>query len=171
MGMDIHCFLEEYNEKTRLWKLSDTKDFWDQRSYWTFAWLGCNFRANFIQPINLPRGLPSDISNTLKEQKDYSIQDGHSHSYFTFEELLEYFGIPVYCKSEFSQKYLDFLKREHKEIWQDIDFYLACDKGTIKETWTMPVDEIVNSEFIDLVKKESKNKNPNHLRIVFWFDN
>jgi hypothetical protein len=35
----------------------------------------------------------------------------------------------------------------------------------------MPVSKIVNENFINLVKEESKNKNPNHLRIVFWFDN
>lgn len=185
MGMDIHCFLEEYDETTNKWFVPleyiysrnrdnktnmDIKDFWKDRKYWLFAWLGCNYRMNAIQPINGPRGLPSDVSNELKELKGYWINgDGHNYSYFTFDELLEYFEIPVYCEMEFTQEYLNYLKRENKEVWQDEKWYKQYE-GTIKTKWTMPISEVVNEEFINKVKEASKDKNPKHLRIVFWFD-
>ncbi len=179
--MDIHCFLEEYDISTKSWFVpteyiykvnsrEDIKDFWDDRSYWTFAWLGCNYRAKAIQPINNPRGLPIDISETLNSLKRYSIEDGHDHSYYTLDELLEYFEIPVYCEKEFSQEYLNYLKRENKEVWQDEEWYKQCG-GNIQTKWTTPTSEIINEIFINKIKTISKNKNPKHLRIVFWFDN
>ena len=185
MGCDIHCFLEEYDEQTKKWDLSKdciekdsyregnrAKDFWDDRSYWTFAWLGCNYRAKSIQYINAPRGLPEDVSETLKQLEGYWIleNDGHNYSHFYFDELLEYFEVPVYCKAEFSPEYLAYLKREGKEVWQDPDWYKNI-YGTVEKTWTMPVEEVVNNDFINKVKEKAKGRNPKHLRIVFWFDN
>lgn len=188
MGMDIHCFLEEYDESTKSWFVpkdyiyeveynfnnnlvrEDIEDFWDDRSYWTFAWLGCNYRSKSIQPINAPRGLPPDISETLNSLKRYSIEDGHNHSWFTFDELLEYFEVPVYCESKFSQEYLNYLKRENKEVWQDEEWYKQYG-GNIETKWTMPVLEVINEDFINIVKETTDNKNPKHMRIVFWFDN
>jgi hypothetical protein len=181
MGMDIHCFLEEFNPNTQLWDVpkkyiykgynrNDIRNFWDDRSYWTFAWLGCNYRAKAIQPINAPRGLPLDISNTLNTLQSYSIEDGHNHSYLTFKELLDYFTVPVYCEANFTQEYLNYLKRENKEVWQDEQWYLRCN-GNILTKWTMPAEETINNDFIRLVTTEAQQSNPNHLRIVFWFDN
>jgi hypothetical protein len=181
MGMDIHCFLEEYDTLKQCWDVpkqylytssfgENVHDIWDDRSYWTFAWLGCNYRSKAIQPITEPRGLPFDISDKLKQLQSYSIEDGHNCSWFTLDELLEYFEVPVYCEKEFSQEYLNYLKRENKEVWQDPIWYKQYG-GNIETKWTMPVSEVVNEDFINIIKESVKNKNPKHLRIVFWFDN
>ena len=37
-----------------------------------------------------PKGLPEDVSDVVKEESDRWNGDGHSHSYFTLRELVEY---------------------------------------------------------------------------------
>ncbi len=46
--------------------------------------------GNGFNPISEPRGLPEDVSLEVKRQFDHYGVDGHSHSYFTLKELLEY---------------------------------------------------------------------------------
>ena len=184
MGCDIHCFLEEYDDQTKkwffpkeyigTWGTGEPKaiDFWGERSYWTFAWLGCNYRARSIQPINEPRGLPNDISETLKKLEGYWFPDGdgHNYSHFYFDELLEYFEVPVYFKGKFKQEYLDYLKREGKDLSTDDEWYKGL-YGAVEKIFTKTVEDVVNNDFIDKVKEKAKDRNPKHLRIVFWFDN
>jgi len=43
-----------------------------------------------FNPISEPRGLPEDVSIEVKRQFDHYGIDGHSHSYITLKELLEY---------------------------------------------------------------------------------
>ena len=50
---------------------------------------GCDTGNGFI-PIAMPKGLPKDVSPEIKQESDRWNGDGHSHSYFTVQELIDY---------------------------------------------------------------------------------
>lgn len=110
MGCDIHCYAERKNKDGK-WEIVGNKekgeDGWVNidyepyvnRNYNLFAILanvrngtafaGCKTGEGF-NPISNPKGVPSDASEeyaSLSEQWD---SNGHSHSYFTLRELLDY---------------------------------------------------------------------------------
>jgi hypothetical protein len=62
-----------------------------RRSYDLFAVLaGMGHRyESVVTPIASPRGLPPDVSEGVSIAAAEYGRDGHSHSYLTFEELLE----------------------------------------------------------------------------------
>lgn len=54
-----------------------------------YGFAGCDTGNGFI-PIDMPRGLPEDVSPEIKAESDSWDVDGHSHSHFTIQELLDY---------------------------------------------------------------------------------
>lgn len=50
---------------------------------------GCKTGDGFV-PIAMPRGIPDDASAEVKEIAEQWDVDGHSHSFFTLRELLDY---------------------------------------------------------------------------------
>ncbi|MDG3006431.1 hypothetical protein [Paludisphaera mucosa] len=117
MGCDIHFYVE--NKVNGDWQSADRwepseasghevepassihykKRFYSDRNYSLFAILadvrngrgfaGCDTGNGFV-PIDDPRGLPDDVSDMVKAASDCWDGDGHSHSWFTVAELLEY---------------------------------------------------------------------------------
>ena len=102
MGCDIHLHVETkqydawlevrnpiheetYSQHTyRHWPGSD-------RYYTLFAVLAdVRNRDGSVTPIATPRGLPGDASRTVKDEADTWDGDGHSHSYLTLRELVDY---------------------------------------------------------------------------------
>ena len=60
------------------------------RNYDLFAILA-NVRNKYgFRPISMPKGLPEDISETVKLEAEEWAGDGHSHSYHTLQDLLDY---------------------------------------------------------------------------------
>lgn len=116
MGTDIHLYVETRNtdgtwSAARLpyrgWpggaKYHDGCEGWDNRNYDTFAILanvrnGRGFAGvvtgDGFNVISEPRGLPDDISDTLKPDEDGSRPDGapwlgdHSFSWLTYDEIV-----------------------------------------------------------------------------------
>lgn len=109
MGCDIHFYVEKKVKDK--WKSADTfekkdgdwydqrDEFYGDRNYNLFAILadvrnGHGFAGSKtgegFRPISQPRGLPDDISKETKRQSDSMGCDGHSHSWFTLRELLDY---------------------------------------------------------------------------------
>lgn len=112
MGCDIHCYVDKKDEKGN-WVTADTwrPDEYDEgsmyrcdpvysgRNYDLFAILadvrngsgfaGCKTGGGFT-PISPPKGIPDDASDEYANETDRYGSDGHSHSYFTVAELLEY---------------------------------------------------------------------------------
>lgn len=99
MGCDIHCYAEKRNKDGKWEIVGDNYQPYGNRNYNLFAILanvrngtafaGCKTGEGF-NPISNPKGVPSDASEeyaSLSEQWD---SDGHSHSYFTLRELLDY---------------------------------------------------------------------------------
>lgn len=115
MGCDIHFYVEKQNTKGK-WVSADTwvdeeddgrrykhvpyeKEFYNGRNYNLFAILanvrngrgfaGCKTGEGFV-PIAQPRGVPKDACEEYIDQVAAMGADGHSHSWFTLRELLDY---------------------------------------------------------------------------------
>ena len=67
----------------------DCDHFYDNRNYWLFYFLA-DVRSGPKQPIDDPRGVPEDASDSYKYIVNDWKGDGHSHSYFTLSELLSF---------------------------------------------------------------------------------
>ena len=117
MGCDIHFYTETKTDGR--WQPADQwepneyageegetdlrvpyeKAFYHDRNYNLFAILadvrngrgfaGCDTGDGFV-PIDDPRGLPEDVTDLVKADADRWGDDGHSHSWFTVAELLQY---------------------------------------------------------------------------------
>lgn len=119
MGCDIHMYVEHKQDgvwkSADIWKPDKYFDskyetvqkdiveyedrFYAGRNYDLFAILanvrngygfaGTDTGDGFI-PISEPRGLPDDVSELIKDESEDWGPDGHSHSWLTLKELLEY---------------------------------------------------------------------------------
>ncbi|WP_342561616.1 hypothetical protein NST84_18395 [Paenibacillus sp. FSL R7-0345] len=120
MGTDIHCFVEErmyrfdiyetdrtgkwisidkwtknslailYPERDEgpIWEVERKEMFFTERNYSLFAILANQRNAEDMPYISDPRGLPEDVSPEIPPQ--IRILEGHSTTWFTAQELLEY---------------------------------------------------------------------------------
>lgn len=96
--------LEEILENTEpnyRWVSADTwsnqhlgyfaKTMYNGRSYYLFSILAdVRNGSGEIEPIDYPRGIPDDASSGYKYVVDRWDGDGHSHSYFTLDELINF---------------------------------------------------------------------------------
>ena len=103
MGCDIHLHAEVRDEDG-VWKDETTYEtewigeyplqvntIYDGRHYAIFAILaGVRNYYHGITPISPPRGLPDDVSTIVLAESENWGMDGHSHSYFTLEELEDF---------------------------------------------------------------------------------
>ena len=109
MGCDIHFYTERRNTVTGQWEFVGeviregdwvtANSLYDGRNYNLFAILanvrnGRGFAGvktgEGFEPISFPRGVPPDASAEYKSLSDQMDGDGHSHSYLTLRELLDY---------------------------------------------------------------------------------
>lgn len=65
-----------------------------------------------FSPISMPSGLPKDVSLEVKRESDNWGVDGHSHSYLTLQDLIDYDWNQITIRSGVvnSKEYKDFLK-------------------------------------------------------------
>lgn len=146
MGCDIHMYVEKLQneeqqdfEDKKPWReiyrpvqriFSDNISAWDinyygyeNRNYTLFAILAGVRNYKDWEPIHEPKGIPDDCSPfVLSEYKDWDT-DGHSHSWFTLQELLDYdWGqiseVKKYC-SPFIDTTIERLK-ELGEVYENI---------------------------------------------------
>ena len=103
MGCDIHAYAET-RDSVGAWSAVLDSDgtptrFCDYRSYDTFAILasvrnGGGFAgiktSDGFNPIARPRGIPFDASPECQKMVDDYGEDGHSHSFLSLSELLEF---------------------------------------------------------------------------------
>lgn len=114
MGCDIHLYVEKRHgsqwERAEQMIVNDLGHlsgepvmrfgrWYDGRNYDLFAILadvrnGHGFAGvdtgDRLVPIASPRGIPADCSPSVKKSYDEWDSDGHSHSWFTLRELLDY---------------------------------------------------------------------------------
>lgn len=197
MGCDIHFYVEK-RDKNGVWHCIP-KNFYSERHYPLFALLA-NVRNDFgrVKPIAYPRGLPECISATVARDADIWKLDGHSYSYYTLTEIINFDWNNNQLLIEQCmplQKYANWDKISDPEedvgYWWDTEnkiismteadrliesgLNLAAEimeeSYKVKITWYKPYVNFFSS-FLDAINRILKlDKDPNNLRIVFWFDN
>lgn len=196
MGCDIHLFTENkriINNKKQWvnidnWKLNpyykenngdrETKyeinpAYWG-RNYALFSLLADvrNYSGN--KPISEPKGIPDDVSQIIRSEKDKWGSDGHSHSFLTMKEIYDYY------EKNNSVKFSGLV---------DSDGVKAIEKGDMPNWWckgsTMTnlvwkewvQENYVLKNFIKVLEDHfesefyRKEEDAENYRIVFWFDN
>ena len=91
MGCNFHGYLEvmEYPESER-YKWFSVHKLPYTRSYWFYAALAGVRNYIEIEPISEPKGMPSDASMMSQADCQEDGLDGHTHSWLTATELLNY---------------------------------------------------------------------------------
>ena len=107
MGCDIHLCVEVKYGNDDFWTNADYRKinpyreyenepylikvpFCEDRNYTLFATLA-NVRNYGNTPyISEPRGLPDDVTDNTYIESERWGEDGHSHSYFTLKELIDF---------------------------------------------------------------------------------
>lgn len=190
MGCDIHIFVEKrINGK---WECIDTiigdengnlyvpyeNRIYTERNYSLFALLANVRNHAKIISISEPRGLPDDVSEIVKEISYQWDCDGHSHSYYTLEELLNY-------NPEHLVKQVGYMSKETWTLFQeslktskpnyDLRFpyagWSSSGMGWERHEWEVPAKVISPNFFIETLNKLKEIGKPEDVRIVFWFDN
>lgn len=170
---------------------------YDGRNYNLFAILADVRNEYDIKPIDMPRGLPVDVSNEVQgENHDWDL-GGHSYSYFTFKELLDYDWENHSVENEgFVDEYT---YKNFKETGNPYPCSKDVDGGNVKKVLNSEMNRILknkysweeNKSFYTAIKWSEKfseiakvfldNLNDyifknniidlDDYRIVFWFDN
>lgn len=197
--------LEKYGDDPRVdWEYPFGRAF-GGRNYYLFAVLadvrnGHGFAGistgDGFNPIAEPRGIPEDVSIKIKRISDYWGGDGHSHSYFTLKELLEYDWeqMTVHCgmvdEREYSRMlttnsdspmywagmYGDDIKIVSNSKMVDLingKFSRKSGKDYVTEVkWGETYREAVGADYLEeLCTELLQYGKPEDVRIVFWFDN
>ena len=159
-----------------------------RRDYLLFSIL-CGVR-NYtgVEPMDEPRGLPDNVSNVVATDSEWWGSDGHSHSWFTVKELLNY---------QKNHPYRTYVGMVSPEDQYKLDHNLGtpnewCQDTTMSDwawrSWAVPgcaLDDLINSikariyeelritpEWWDDEKLAKElNRECENFRIVFWFDN
>lgn len=168
MGCDIHMYVE-YKPRASHdsdWRngdyflLDDPLSFtskinhvalYGERNYPLFAILADVRNYNYLDPIDIPRGLPSDVTDYVKHEYDAWGIDAHSCSYFTLKELIEHHDEEC-PRDPFGR---DILEPLLKELMRRAD--------ELHLIWDF---EWNNQSTRDAVLDKAA-----YIRIVFWFDN
>ena len=212
MGCDIHIFVEtmrhdkwskigyvfedpyacERDIGKHIVSITRTDEPYTGRNYKLFSILADvrNVEDGII-PINTPRDLPKDVTDEIKEISDSWGCDGHSHSYLTVRELLDYDWeveeiergtvsendyiafkkdnnvIPSYCGSTartISNEDMDLLISGKLQRDKKLKYHTEI-------SWTEKRRDTVDY-FLDVVIPNLLELGePEDVRIVFWFDN
>lgn len=180
-------------------KSTDTP--WSGRNYRLFSVLadvrnGRGFAGidtgNAIEPISKPKGLPVDVSPEVRSVSEDWGCDGHSHSYLTLSELKGY----AWDKKMVNRGYVSLegyreLKKEAKpncwcgdvggqnvvkispDMASDIKSGPTVKSYYVRMEWEDSIKDYCRHfiEFMFPLLEKVANGKPDHVRIVFWFDN
>jgi hypothetical protein len=163
-----------------------------------YGFAGCDTGDGF-RPISMPKGLPEDISGTVELEAEKWAGDGHSHSYHTLQDLLDYDwkqetkhrgwvdektyknfketgnpyphsgGVSGMNVVCVSNLDMDALIEGLAVRQEDKRYYTKIEWG---ETYEESAGNFVNETIPALQAiAEEYGVNNNEVRIVFWFDN
>ena len=154
---------------------------------------GC-YTGEPFDPISDPRGLPTDVSEHVRKESDEYGEDGHSHSWLSLAEVLNY----DYTKTRHAsgvcnlEDFSTFVEKGKPSSWsadvmgrnvvkvkpevmlryhlngypQDgMSYYTRVEW---KESYR---DAIGSSWFATMQSLADQFGKPNDIRLVFWFDN
>lgn len=86
MGCDIHAYAEV--KRDGRWEFGARV--FDCRNYGLFGWLADVRNYSAVPSIAEPRGLPADVSHSVREKAEYWDVDGHTHSWLSGRELFDF---------------------------------------------------------------------------------
>lgn len=186
MGCDIHIFAEirkgdKWEKVGDVFPCTDwagkptgkfTDEPYDGRNYTLFALLaGVRNRERNIKPIKqCPYSIPPDASEGVIKERDYWQGDGHSHSWYTLKELLDYDWSQGYTESgivatSVAEEYRKTGKKP--ESW--------CQGTNAKDVerleWPESYSEMCDNFITQTIPALQALGSPEDVRIVFWFDN
>lgn len=204
MGCDIHLFTEVKKtiNGTERWVNSDSweinpyyrygtdedrkyereldhKSIYSGRNYELFGILA-DVRGVGNPVISEPKGLPEDVSDVVKNESDRWGSDGHSHSYLTLRELVEYLNENPKIKYDgFVSPEVAKILDETGETPNSWAGWVTPELKWVHREWEEDsavkhlVDKI-REKYQDVFWKTPENQKPEDeekIRIVFWFDN
>lgn len=172
----------------------DYDDMWDVRyyngrNYALFSVLANvrNFEYN-IKPIDDPRGLPEDVSETIKKLEEERRDSIHSQTWLTLSEIIKYnwkkvYNVWGYVEESVWHKWQtsDDLHPESycvgscfQEVVDEED-YLAGNipdgEISIACKWQEPISSLCGSFYTTTIPKlKTLAKKTSDVRCVFWFD-
>lgn len=196
MGCDIHLYTEKetvINGKKKWvnidnWKLNpyyeegnndgETKyrifSAYRNRDYTLFAILADVRNGNNNIPISQPKGLPEDVSDVTKAESDFWDSDGHSHSFFTMQELYSYYenNKLVNHSGLTDKKGVEAIEKGEMPDWWCGG---SNNESLIYKKWTHENTNLKNliEKLEDHFESEyyKKEEQADKFRIVFFFDN
>lgn len=210
MGCDIHEYVE--HKVNGVWKLVPAskgpldyfdnfikdgdkdkgKHNWNLPRNYSFFGLMAGVRSETFNPLQPRRGIPDDISaGVAKQWKDWD-GDGHSPSYYTLTELLDFKtknstavsylsmkeykncktlgypddwnGYPPYNGKEISNNEMDRIINL-LAFWDGVNYYTET-------IWEHPNRLICDHFWDNMIPAMQKlDSNTDNVRFVFWFDN
>jgi len=208
MGCDIHAHVEVREDgQWHHWEEMFAAPFHVGRNYDLFAILA-NVRNGYgfagvptsggFTPIDMPRGLPEDVTPEVKQESDDWGVDGHSHSWLTLAELLacDYDGQTVHqygvVGPDQYQRWKDYGKPESwsagvlGSMVKNVDHFtmdqviahqgrlLDDPEGTAYYTrveWDETYRDAVGERWFATLDALKELGEPENVRLVFWFDN
>ena len=206
MGCDIHMHVEYKDFRGDRWFCGDyftinpyyeennsdgelpynLVDIYPYRNYSLFATLANVRNYGGTSYIDEPRGLPDDVCVEVKKASDRIGDYGHSRSYFTLQELIDFQNKAKPLKHRGMISPQAQINLDEKGILPDC----WC-QGTNEEGWQWRKWEESNKvlvSLIEIIKKraselyviydflwerepEKAYEKSKNIRIVFWFDN
>ena len=126
----------------------------DSRNYAMFSVLANVRNYGETEYIDEPRGLPEDVTEMVKEDAENWGIDGHSHSYLTLKELIDFQNkqTPLRHRGMISPENEVLLPMIEALKTRADELYFIC-----RFSWDRNYDECY---------QKAEN-----IRIVFWFDN
>lgn len=161
----------------------DEKEFevipiYSSRNYALFAQLADVRNNGLIEPISEPKGVPTDCCESVMKEIERWDCDGHSHSYFTLRELIEWEEQSdhiVTFKGMISAEQARQLDVEGKTpdswcAWTNAEGYVYREWSE-KVDFIGPIIESLKKRAKELFFRGNEEELAERIRIVFWFDN
>jgi len=186
MGCDIHIFIERevgdtwiplrkydaFYAKHPEWgyEIFSLDGWYSGRNYELFGILAA-VRREPENIIDVPRGLPADCSEGVKERSDEWGTDAHSHSHFTLAELVafDWTSNKIQMEGVVGSKAAKAYKNKGipPTRWSA---WSADVNDEERLEWEITAESYC-AEFMSLIEDLKTLGNPDKVRIVFWFDN
>lgn len=160
MGCDIHIYAEKRMpdggwQAVDVDRERDWPEFLGGRNYGFFGWLAGVRNYSSIEPLSEPRGIPDDVTTSVRLEYERWAGDAHTPSWYYMEELANF---------DFDQ-IMEDRRCERRLANGVIDGGQTCEPGEGEKT--------TYREFFgeEVIKDILAGKEAGVDRVVFWFDN
>lgn len=190
----------------RKWEVNYKDSLYYNRNYDVFAMLadvrnGYGFAGidtgDGFEPMFSPRGIPNDACEEIKSEVEIWDCDGHSHSYVTLQEILDYCkkakkmftsrrgyvsaeeykgfiknGFPNRWSGMVSGGKIEGVSNEQMQSYIDGELEMRDKIPYTKIEWKLSyMDSFKWFAKVVTPKMKAISENPHDVRLVFWFDN